>query len=249
MFDFHDKIAVITGAGSGIGRATAAFFHACGARVVLADINAAAVEAAAVDLGDPERSAWSVYDATDPDAAERLVALALARFGRIDQLVIAAGIYERQNVASMSDAQWRRMMAVNLDGAFYVARACARAMLASEAGSGAIVGISSVAGHQGGSFAHAHYGASKGGMLAFVRGLARDLAPAIRVNAIAPGWIDTPMVAETLRGSGEAKLKAIPLRRIGAPREVASVAAFLCSEAASFVTGESVIVAGGAYMG
>lgn len=245
MFDFTGKIAVVTGAGSGIGRATAGYFLECGARVVLADINAGAVEMAAQALSRPQDIAWCHYDAADPASAESVIDGAVNRFGRVDFLIIAAGIYERQHVSTMADEQWRRMMAVNLDGAFFIVRACVPHMTEG----GAIVAIASVAGHQGGSYSHAHYGTSKGGMLALVRGLARDLAPTIRANAIAPGWIDTPMVAETLRTAGEAKLKAIPLRRVGAPREIASVAAFLCSDAASFVTGESIIVAGGAYMG
>ncbi|WP_028710487.1 SDR family NAD(P)-dependent oxidoreductase [Paracoccus pantotrophus] len=243
MFDFTGKTALITGAGSGIGRATAAYFHECGANVVLADINAAAVQEAAGALDG--RASHCRYDAGDPQSAEAAVAHAVDRFGGIDHLVLAAGIYEQQLLEGMTDAQWHRMIAVNLDGAFYITRASVPHMRDG----GAIVAIASVAGHQGGSFGHTHYGASKGGILAFTRGVARDLAPRIRANAIAPGWIDTPMVAKTLESSGAAKVKAIPLQRVGQPREIASIAAFLCSDASSFVTGESIIAAGGAYMG
>lgn len=246
MFDFSGKTALITGSGSGIGRATAEYFHACGAAVMLADIRADAIEAAAQTL-DPSggRAAAHRYDAGDPDSAASVVRTTLDRFGALDYLVLAAGIYEQQPLTGMSDAQWHRMIAVNLDGAFFLTRRAAPHMRAG----GAIVTIASVAAHQGGSFGHAHYGASKGGVLALTRGLARDLAPDIRANAIAPGWIDTPMVADTLAASGAEKVKAIPLRRVGQPQEIASIAAFLCSDAASFVTGESIIAAGGAYMG
>lgn len=245
MFDFAGKVVIVTGAGSGIGKATAAYFADCGARVVLADINATGIADAAREIDRPESTACCQYDAAVPASADAVVSHAVERFGGVDAIVIAAGIYERQHIGTMSDDQWRRMIAVNLDGAFYMARACVPHMKDGSA----IVAIASVAAHQGGSFAHAHYGASKGGLLALVRGLARDLAPGIRANAIAPGWIDTPMVAETLQANGAAKIKAIPLRRVGAPREIASVAAFLCSDASSFVTGESIVVSGGAYMG
>lgn len=245
MFNFEEKVVLVTGAGSGIGKATATYFVECGARVVLADINAAGIAATAREIDRSESTACCVYDASAPNSAEALVSYAANQFGSIDAVIIAAGIYERQHIGTMSDEQWHRMIAINLDGAFYLARACVPHMREGSA----IVAIASVAGHQGGSFSHAHYGASKGGLLALVRGMARDLAPAIRVNAIAPGWIDTPMVAETLESKGAAKIKAIPLRRFGTAREIASVAAFLCSDASSFVTGESIVVSGGAYMG
>ncbi|SMF90028.1 3-oxoacyl-[acyl-carrier protein] reductase [Azospirillum oryzae] len=246
MFDFSGKTALITGAGSGIGRATAQYFLECGARVVLADINVAAVKDAALALDESgTRAGHCRYDAGDPDSAEATVRYTVDRFGSIDHLVLAAGIYEQQDFREMSDAQWHRMISVNLDGAFYISR---RAVPHMKEG-GAIVTIASVAAHQGGSYRHSHYGASKGGVLAFTRGLARDLAPHIRANAVAPGWIDTPMVAKTLETSGAAKIGAIPLKRVGQPREIATVVGFLCSDAASFVTGESIIAAGGAYMG
>lgn len=245
MFEFAGRAAIVTGAASGIGLATARYFAACGASVLLADINTAAVAAAAAAIDAPEeRIGWIGYDAADPDAAAACVARATASFGRLDHLVTAAGIYQAQPIAGMDDAAWRRVLAVNLDGLFFLARAAVERM---EAG-GAIVAIASVAAHQGGTPGNTHYGASKGGVLAFVRGLAREVAPRLRVNAISPGWIETPMVSEAVARGGADILKAIPLQRIGAPHEIASIAAFLCSDASSFVTGEAIIAAGGAYM-
>jgi 3-oxoacyl-[acyl-carrier protein] reductase len=246
MFDFSGKIALITGAASGIGQATARYFHTCGAKLVLADINLAALRTLAEEIDpDGRRLATIAYDASNPEHAEAAVALAVARFGKIDHLVTAAGIYETQLADQMSDAQWRRMMSINLDGVFFL---CRRAIGAMNDG-GAIVAVASIAAHQGGSHAHAHYGATKGGVLALARGLARDFAPQVRVNAVSPGTIDTPMIAQNLALLGEQYRQSIPLKRYGRPSEIASVIAFLCSDAASYVTGEAIIVSGGIYMG
>jgi 3-oxoacyl-[acyl-carrier protein] reductase len=240
VFDFKGKNALVTGAASGIGRATAEYFHACGARVVLADINEAGLRSAAAPL-QPTRASWVRYDAGDPAGSDAVVAHATGFFGRIDFVAACAGINEGQLAQEMSDEQWRRMIAVNLDGVFYITR---RAIPVMNQG-GAIVALSSMSGHKGGSYAHAHYGATKGGILAYTRGLARDVAPHIRVNSVSPGLIDTPMLPPQ---AVEQQLKGIPLARIGKPSEVASVVAFLCSDAASYITGETIIISGGLYM-
>jgi 3-oxoacyl-[acyl-carrier protein] reductase len=246
MFEFSGRVALITGAAGGIGRATAEYFCKCGARVVLADMNAAAVESLAQSLSASGKHALPIcYDASRPEHAEAAVRLCLDQLGQLDFVIANAGIYEEQIFDEMSDEQWRRMMSINLDGLFYL---CRRASPVMKDG-GAIVALASVAAHQGGSFAHAHYGAAKGGVLAFSRSLARDLGPRLRVNAVSPGTIDTPMTATNIARWGDEIRERTPLRRFGAPSEVASVIAFLCSEAASFVTGETIIVAGGAYMG
>ena len=123
----------------------------------------------------------------------------------------------------MSDAQWRRTMSINLDGVFYITR---RAIPVMREGA-AIVTVASVAAHQGGSYAHSHYGATKGGVLAYTRGLARDIAPRIRVNAVSPGMVDTPMIARNVERLGDAQIKArVPMGRVAKPSEIASVVAF-----------------------
>jgi 3-oxoacyl-[acyl-carrier protein] reductase len=245
MFDFAGLVSVVTGAGSGIGRETARYFHACGAAVVLADIDEAAAETAAGEL-DPEgkRAVAVRYDAGQPGDAGMLVARTMQIFGRLDHVVANAGIYTDERSATMSDQAWRRTMQINLDGVFYLCREANQVMPEG----GAIVAAASAAAHMGGSLGHAHYGASKGGVLALVRGLAREFGPRVRVNAVSPGTIDTPMVADNRALLNPDVVASFALRRMGRPEEVASVIAFLCSDAASYVTGETILVCGGSYM-
>uniref|UniRef100_B0T7H2 D-xylose 1-dehydrogenase n=1 Tax=Caulobacter sp. (strain K31) TaxID=366602 RepID=B0T7H2_CAUSK len=246
MFDFTGLVSVVTGAGSGIGRETARYFHACGAVVVLADIDEAAAKTAALELDPDGRRAVAVrYDAGQPGDAGMLVEHAMALFGRLDHVVANAGIYTDEPAALMSDQAWRRTMQINLDGVFYLCREANRVMTEG----GAIVAAASAAAHMGGSLGHAHYGASKGGVLALVRGLAREFGPRLRVNAVSPGTIDTPMVASNRRLLNPDVIASFALGRMGRPEEVASVIAFLCSNAASYVTGETILVCGGSYMG
>jgi 3-oxoacyl-[acyl-carrier protein] reductase len=245
MFDFTRLVSVVTGAGSGIGRETARYFHDCGATVVLADLDQAAAESAASAIGpDGERAMAVRYDAGQPGDAEMLVARAIERFGRLDHVVANAGIYTDESAATISDQAWRCTMQINLDGVFFLCREANRVMREGCA----IVATASVAAHMGGSLGHAHYGASKGGVLALVRGLAREFGPRLRVNAVSPGTIDTPMVADNPTLQNPDTIASYALRRKGRPEEVASVIAFLCSNAASYVTGETIVVSGGSYM-
>lgn len=246
MFDFAGKSALITGAASGIGQATASYFVNCGARVTLADLNEAALGEFARKL-DPSgsRASYIAYDAASAQSAAKCVAQAAAHDGGIDYLVACAGIYRQRPVTEMTDEDWRRTMSVNLDGVFFLARAAAPKLKDG----GAVVAMSSISAHIGGTHGNVHYGASKGGVLALTRGLARELAPRIRVNCVSPGLIETPMTEELVKRAGEDVRRQILLGRYGKPVEIASVIAFLCSDAASFITGETIIAAGGAYMG
>lgn len=246
LFDFTGLVSVVTGAGSGIGHETARYFFNCGSSVILADLDETAATTAAMALDPERRRAVAVrYDAADPEEAGMLVARAMQLFGRLDHVVANAGIYTDESAAAMSDQAWRRTMQINLDGVFYLCREANRVMTEG----GAIVAAASAAGHTGGSLGHAHYGASKGGVLALVRGLAREFGPRLRVNAVSPGTIDTPMVASNRALLNPDVIASFPLRRMGKPEEVASVIAFLCSNAASYVTGETILVCGGSYMG
>ena len=246
MIDLVGKVLLLTGAAGGIGSAIATTFHRLGARMLLADYDEAGVAALASSLDPSSTKAVAIgYDASRPADADAAVMACIARFGRIDYVVPAAAIYEDQCFSTMTDDQWRRTMAVNLDGVFYI---CRRSLTHMPKGS-AIVTISSDAAHEGSSVGHAHYGASKGGVLTLTRSLARELAPDIRVNAVSPGTIDTRMVRDFMKRKGSEFLATAPAGRIGRADEVANTVAFLCSDAASYITGEAIHVNGGSYMG
>lgn len=246
MIDFRGRVLLLTGAGGGIGRAIARAFGDAGASMLLADLQQGHVDDLARSIDSTgERVVAMAFDASRAGDADAAVEMCLDRFGRLDFLVAAAAIFEEQPFITMSDEQWRKTMSVNLDGVFYI---CRRAIPVMPDG-GAVVTIASEAAHAGSSVGHAHYGASKGGVLTLTRSLARELAPRIRVNTVSPGTIDTPMVKDFLRDHGTASLETTPMHRLGAPREIADVVVFLCSDAASYVTGQAIHVNGGSYMG
>ncbi|MDP6951488.1 MAG: SDR family NAD(P)-dependent oxidoreductase [Alphaproteobacteria bacterium] len=245
MLDLTDKVLVLSGANGGISRAIARQFWDCGARLALSDLDAEGLQAFADEL-DPsgERVLVDKVDVSDWDDVEASVAHCQEVFGGADYLVTGAGIYLEKPFDEMSPGEWSRTIAVNLDGTFHLCRAIQPILRDG----GAIVNIASVAGHRG-SLRHAHYGAAKGGVLGLTRSLAQELAERnIRVNAVSPGIIDTVMVEHTMAARGNELIAATPLKRLGTAAEVASVVLFLCSDMASFVTGESVAVNGGLYI-
>lgn len=244
MDDFTGRTVLLTGASGGIAQETARLFHARGANLVLTDIAAPALEAFAAAL-DPagSRVATLPMDAARPGDSAAAVDLARTRFGGIDVLIPAAGIYPHQPFATMTAEQWRAVMAVNVDGVFHLCRA---ALPALREGS-AIINLTSVAGHRG-SREHAHYATGKAALLGLTRSLALELAPRTRVNAVSPGIIVTGMTEGLRARRGDALLAQTPLGRHGTAAEVASVIVFLSGDGASFITGEVVHVNGGLYM-
>lgn len=245
MFELTGKVALLTGANGGIPRATAALFHRLGAHLVLTDLDLAALDGFAASLPESEQRVLTArVDVTKRDEVDEAVAMAGREFGGIDILVTGAGLYVEQEVTAMSDEDWRLALGVNLDGVFY---ACRAAMSLLRKG-GSIVNIASMAGHRG-SVRHAHYAACKSAVLGFTRSVVHELAPrGIRANCVSPGIIATPMTESIMAQNGAALIAATPMKRFGTPEEVASVIAFLASDAAAFVTGETIHINGGIYM-
>ena len=244
MNRLNNKVALITGAAQGIGLATALKFAQEGAHVVICDIKQASVDAA-VDAANAlgVRAQGFVVDITQRDMVDAVVADTLAEFGAIDILVNNAGITQDARLQKMTLEQFDRVIDVNLRGVFHCTQAVADAMVAK--GSGVILNASSVVGIYG-NFGQTNYAASKFGVIGFTKTWARELGPkGIRVNAVAPGFIATPIL-DTIPEKILASMKSqVPLARLGSPEEVANVYAFLASDEASYVNGAVLEVSGG----
>ena len=246
MLDLTGKIAIVTGASRGIGRAIASTLAAQGAHVVAAarDQNASETVAAIEAAGG--RAELASVDVTDSASVDALVRVTLERHGQINILVNNAGIARDQLLLRMKRDDWDQVIATNLTAGFVCAQAVVKTMVKQR--SGRIISISSVVGQMGNA-GQANYAASKAGLIGFSKALARELASRnITVNVVTPGLIDTDMTrAITDKAQGD-WMSNIPLGRLGTPADVAAAVCFLASDEASYITGQVVAVNGGMYM-
>ena len=244
---------LITGAGIGIGAATARAFATAGYRVIVTDIleeeGQSVVSEAKSGGGEAE---YQRLDVTKTDEVEAVVSSVQDRYGPIDTIVGNAGIAHRVPLAELDDARWDHTLDVDLKGIMRVCRAAAPAMRSARRGN--MIALSSIMGVAYGWDEHVHYSAAKAGVVGLVRGLAVELAQdGVRVNGLAPGYIRTAQSLSREHSSGPEGLaeaaKVIPLGRVGEPEDIADVAVFLASEAARYLTGQVVVVDGGLLVG
>lgn len=246
MLDLSDKVAIVTGASRGIGRAVAVMLAARGAHVIAAARGNHADDTVATIRASGGRAVPVSVDVTDSASVDAMIGGTLEQHGRIDILVNNAGITRDQLLLRMKREDWDQVIATNLTAAFGCAQAVLRPMIKQRRGR--IVGISSVVGQMGNP-GQVNYAASKAGLIGFSKALAREVASrGITVNVVAPGLIDTDMtraIADRAQGDWAAQ---IPLGRLGAPDEVAATVCFLASDEASYITGQVIAVNGGMYM-
>jgi NAD(P)-dependent dehydrogenase (short-subunit alcohol dehydrogenase family) len=239
------KVALVTGAGSGIGRETALRLGAEGAQVACVDAasDAAAQTARTIAAGGGEAIAVA-GDVTDETACARIVEETLARFGRLTTLVNSAGVRPERRDPTPALSEWQRVVSVNLTGTYLASRAALPALAAS--GAASITNLASIFGLVGGATSSS-YAASKGAIVNLTRQMALEWAPRVRVNCVCPGVIETPMTAELRQDPAwaEATLKRYPLGRFGRPEEIAAAILYLASDEAAFVTGVALPVDGG----
>lgn len=243
--ELRDRRVVVTGGASGIGRSVVSRFLEEGARVVVLDRDRAALDE--VGKLHPGLSAGIVTDVSDPGSVDRAFQEIDDLVGGVDVLIANAGISIRRSFLDITPQEWRQVLAVNLDGVFHTAQAAARRMVAG--GGGAILMTASTNGMVGHPY-YAGYNASKAGVLLLAKSMALELAPHIRVNAICPGYVATPMQeAEYTPEMLAATNAKIPLGRHAMPEEVAALYAFLASDDARYLTGTSVAIDGGELAG
>lgn len=240
-----DKVAIITGAAQGIGKETARLFLAEGAKLSLCDMDLATLDKTKQELGDANILAQAC-NVTKKEDCENVVKKTLETYNRVDILINNAGITRDNLLIRMSDEEWDLVMNVNLKGVFYFTKAAAHSMIKQRYGK--IVNLASVSGQMGNP-GQANYSASKGGVIAMTKTLAKELAGRnIYVNAIAPGFIKTRLTDVLPEEIKNQYLSAVALKRFGEPSEIAKVCLFLASDESSYITGQVINVNGGLYM-
>ncbi|NLV89740.1 MAG: 3-oxoacyl-ACP reductase FabG [Tissierellia bacterium] len=239
-----DKVAIITGGARGIGEATAKKFVKEGAKVVIADINEEDIERTVNEIKEMGGQVAGIYvDVTKMDSVNKMIEFTLEKFGKLDILVNNAGITMDSTLLKMTEDQWDKVIDVNLKGVYNCGQAAAKVMV--DQGSGVILNASSVVGIYG-NFGQTNYAATKWGVIGMTKTWAKELGrKGVRVNAVAPGFIATPMVKKMPEKVINMMKEKAPLQRLGEPEEIANAYAFLASDEASFVTGAVLEVTGG----
>ena len=251
VLSLQGKVALITGGSRGIGAATVRMFAKAGARVVFSYHTAKAAADKLIEQCGADNCYGVQAELTGTAAAEHLVDAAVKRFAALDILVANHGIWPPRDapIEQMTEEQWRTTVSVNLDSVFALVKH-AVSQMKQQARGGHVVIVSSTAGQRGEAF-HSDYAATKGAVISFTKSLAAELARHnIYVNCVAPGWVDTPMTADVLQNPATQQeiLRTIPLRRVARPEEIAAPILFLCTQHASFITGEIFNVNGGAVL-
>ncbi len=240
------RVAIVTGAAQGLGFAVAEAFAVAGASVVLADLDPARAAEAARDLHVGERALGLRCDVTDEGDVAGLIAAATDRFGRLDVMVNNAGVTSDSTMRKMTVAAFELVLDVNLKGAWLGTRAAAGYM--RDHGGGSIINMSSISG-KAGNPGQTNYSAAKAGIIGLTKAAAKEVGFAgVRVNALQPGIIDTPMTASLPEDIRAQRLRDVPLGRFGRPSEVAQAALFLASDMSSYLTGVTIEVAGGRHI-
>jgi len=243
-----NKVAIVTGAGRGIGKAIAIALAREGANIIAIDVDIQTAEKVAKEIKSLDRQAWAIQvDVSDSKEVNRMVQLVLKKFKRVDILVNNAAIIRRGSIEDLKEDDWDRVIDVNLKGAFNCMKAVVRIMKKQRYGK--IINISSIAGKMGDLASAPCYGASKAGMTCLAKSLARELAPYnINVNVVAPHAIKTDMSKEWSEEKRKNIIANIPLGRMGEPEDIAEAVVFLVSDKAKFITGEVLDVNGGCLM-